>query len=105
MKFTLSHQARRETLLAALLDINIGQFSSALEENPDLIDRYGNGNPVGNYIIGLTALSAGVDSEEERRDVAQLNAQAIATMSDQTLHEAVRVFGTDPLPDIKYTED
>lgn len=78
-------QHERTLLLAALLDLTVGDFQDALAdpmlaECGEEVDDLG-----GKYIDGLL------------HGEPQLMFQAVATMADVTLHEFVSVFGTDPL--------
>jgi hypothetical protein len=81
-------QHERTQLVHAWLDITVEQFDTKLKEMSaedvaqvnEAVNEY-----AGQYISNLNSGDS------------QLVVQALASMSDQTLHEAVKLFGTDPL--------
>lgn len=80
-------QSDREKLLAGLLDLNLSVF---LEGHvPDEITESDAVNVLGgNYVDAMMA---------DNEDSGQLMFQAVAMMSDHTLHRLVTMFGPNPL--------
>ena len=97
----MATQYERELLVSALLDITITDFReraramtheevNALAEE---VDSY-----AGQY---FSLLEVTLDEQTDQSVVGQLLAQAIASMSDDTLHGVVKIFGKDPLANTK----
>lgn len=87
-------QHDREQLVVALLDITLGDFLDKLESlNSDEMDAIPEdvNEYAGNYVTHMRAADLG------EPHAPQLMMQTIATMSDDTLHQVVQMFGKDPL--------
>jgi len=93
------NQNQREQLLASLLDITIEQFRSRLAELAD--EQFENIPDEVNYLSGSyfqNMIEASEETDEVRQaGKIQLMFQAVAQMSDDTLHAVVKLFGKDPL--------
>lgn len=97
--FEPSAQSRREALVSTLLDVTGQQikdrFNAVGQDFDSLIDP-ANHQWTAQYISNIFGVSEHPDP--------QLAFQAIAVMSDEMLHQFVRVIATDPFPNVTYTD-
>lgn len=89
-------QNDRIALLMALMDVTLEQFHERAANSVELdVILSDDTDPVNEY--GGQYFGAMMEADKGDADAPQTMFQAVASMSDETLHRTVRIFGTDPL--------